>query len=201
VNLETGQIAVTTAKTGARVRIPVFPLLRECIEQRGTKGEKTDHVFPEQAQMCLTNPSGLGWRLKKFLEILGYAGDDTAPGAAGEIQRKRERGLRAASVRGMHSFRVTFVTLAIMSNLELELVRMITGHKTVQVVLENYFRPQDDQLRKAMIEKLPSLLLTGKKAEETDVHERLRKLIEQLEKKAAERIEKHVRRELAKSKK
>ena len=48
---------------------------------------------------------------------------------------------------------------------------MITGHKTVEVVLQFYFNPSDEQRRQSILAKLPSVL-TGKaepKQKETKV--------------------------------
>ena len=54
---------------------------------------------------------------------------------------KREDSERRASVRDFHSFRVTWVTLALTAGVPVELVQKVTGHKTVEVVLKHYFQP------------------------------------------------------------
>jgi len=76
----------------------------------------------------------------------------------GAVRQDREKGILSASVRDFHSFRTTFVTLALMSGMPLDIVRKITGHKTADVVMKHYFRPEREQLRAAMQKALPGLL-------------------------------------------
>lgn len=63
-------IAVSTAKTGAKVQIPIFPPLLQELAHREQEGE---FCFPEQAQMYQDNLSGVNFRLRKFFEAAGYA--------------------------------------------------------------------------------------------------------------------------------
>ncbi|VGO17583.1 hypothetical protein PDESU_06181 [Pontiella desulfatans] len=81
----------------------------------------------------------------------------------GAMAKERERGLLKASLRDFHSFRTTFVTLALMRGMPLDIVRKITGHKTADVVMKHYFRPQREQLRAAMQSTMPGLLTSGAK--------------------------------------
>lgn len=82
----------------------------------------------------------------------------------GAMQKEREKGLLRASLRDFHSFRTTFVTLALMRGMPLDIVRKITGHKTADVVMKHYFRPQREQLRTAMQKTMPGLLTSAAKA-------------------------------------
>ena len=52
----------------------------------------------------------------------------------GAMRIERGAGILRASVRDFHSFRTTFVTLALMRGMPLDIVRKITGHKTAEVV-------------------------------------------------------------------
>jgi integrase len=47
----------------------------------------------------------------------------------------RVNGKRRAWVHDFHSFRVTWITLALAAGVPLELVQRVTGHRTVLVVL------------------------------------------------------------------
>lgn len=78
-------------------------------------------------------------------------------------QVKRARGQRAASVRDWHALRATFVTLALSAGVPVELVRRVTGHATVEVVLKHYFRPDREQFKAALADAMPKVL-TGKTA-------------------------------------
>ena len=79
----------------------------------------------------------------------------------GKISEERKHGLLRASVRDFHSFRTTFVTLALMRGLPIDIVRKITGHQTVNIVTKHYFRPEREQLKAAMQKALPGLLTSA----------------------------------------
>jgi integrase len=80
----------------------------------------------------------------------------------GEI-RSEESSLRIrrASLRDWHSFRTTWITLALTSGIPIEVVQLITGHATTEVVMKNYFKPQRAQIRQALETRMPKLLVTG----------------------------------------
>jgi len=70
---------------------------------------------------------------------------------------------RRASVLDWHSLRVTWVTMALAAGVPMEVARLVTGHKTVEVVLRHYFKPGRDHLRAVLGDKLPEVL-TGARA-------------------------------------
>src|SRR5205085_5144365 len=82
----------------------------------------------------------------------------------GDIHAERKGGLRRASVRDFHSFRVTWVTLALTAGVPLELVQKVTGHKTTDVVLKHYFQPGREDFRQALKSAMPKLLTNGQKS-------------------------------------
>ena len=63
-----------------------------------------------------------------------------------------------ASIRDFHSFRVTWVTLALTAGVPLEIVQKVTGHKTTEVVLKHYFQPGREDFRNALQSAMPKLL-------------------------------------------
>jgi integrase len=77
-------------------------------------------------------------------------------------QATRGKGQRMASVRDWHALRATWVTLALSAGVPVELVRRVTGHATVEVVLKHYFRPDREQFRAALTGALPDVLTGGK---------------------------------------
>jgi integrase len=79
--------------------------------------------------------------------------------------------LKRGSLKGWHSFRTTFITLALSAGVPMELVRRVTGHTTVEVVLKHYFRPGREQFREAMLSAMPKLLTTGTKSREEQIQE------------------------------
>jgi len=101
-----------------------------------------------------------GWLGQSFI-----AGSSERGGVKAAMARatrvERESGQRAASVRDWHALRATWVTLALSAGVPVELVRRVTGHATVEVVLKHYFRPDREQFRAALVGALPAVL-TGK---------------------------------------
>lgn len=192
VDLKSRFISVKTAKTGQVVSIPIFPLLYEELALRSEKRNANDkYVFPEQAAMYQENPDGITWRVRKVLAAAGFRDDEAsekeatgengeehksvasvspfdrngeAPACRGEIHVARKEGLRRASVRDFHSFRVTWVTLALTAGVPLELVQKVTGHKTAEIVLKHYFQPGREAFRHALQIAMPKLLTNGQKS-------------------------------------
>jgi hypothetical protein len=74
------------------------------------------------------------------------------------LQSERGNGKRRASVRDFHSFRVTWITLALAAGVPLELVQRVTGHRTVEVVMKHYFRPGREDFRQAILRAMPKML-------------------------------------------
>jgi integrase len=95
---------------------------------------------------------------------------------ADPLSADRENGKRRASVRDFHSFRVTWVTLALTAGVPLELVQKVTGHKTVDVVTKHYSQPGREAFRKALESAMPRLLMNGAKSRE----EQLREIVEKI---------------------
>lgn len=73
-------------------------------------------------------------------------------------ERAEGKGERRASVRDFHSFRVTWITLALTAGVPLELVQRVTGHRTVDVVLKHYFRPGREDFKQRILAAMPRLL-------------------------------------------
>jgi integrase len=89
----------------------------------------------------------------------------------GDIHAEGKGGLRRASVRDFHSFRVTWVTLALTAGVPLELVQKVTGHKTTDIVLKHYFQPGREDFRKALQSAMPKLLTNGQKSPKDEMRE------------------------------
>ena len=172
VDLKNRFITVKTSKTGEMVSIPLFPLLHEVLWKSEPK--KAGLVFPEQAKMYQENPDGITWRVRQVLRKAGFFdADDTSEAVPcrGAVHEKRPQGLRKASVRDFHSFRVTWVTLALTAGVPLELVQKVTGHRTAHIVMKHYFQPGREDFRRALTAKLPKLIGGGTEAKPLDRNE------------------------------
>jgi integrase len=236
VDLKEGFISVKTSKTGEKVDIPLFPLLREELERIKATAGGSGYCFPRAAEMYQSNPDGISVRVKQVLarafeqndvaearllapptaeEIRGKCliylaglgdttkanrmrvvvgqyldgssidaivkdtgyGQGTVSAYLNEVQKgvgvqlirtpprkrgldrlqaARPNGLRRASIRDFQSFRVTWITLALAAGVPLELVQRVTGHRTVEVVMKHYFRPED--FRQAIMRAMPKML-------------------------------------------
>jgi hypothetical protein len=73
------------------------------------------------------------------------------------LQTEKEGRKRKASIRDFHSFRVTWITLALTAGVPLELVRRVSGHQTVDIVLKHYFRPDRENFRSALMKAMPEM--------------------------------------------
>jgi integrase len=100
------------------------------------------------------------WIGKKFMK--GIQGPDTKLAIARLTRIERSKGQRAASVRDWHALRATWVTMALSAGVPVELVRRVTGHATVEVILKHYFRPGRAEFKAALTGALPAVL-TGDK--------------------------------------
>lgn len=87
------------------------------------------------------------------------------------LNAEREHGINRASLRDFHSFRVTWVTLALSANVPIELVRKVTGHKTVEVVITHYFQPGRENFRQALQSAMPQLLMNGEKTRDQKIRD------------------------------
>ena len=208
VELESRFISVKTAKTGQTVSIPIFPMLQDELMLQAKKRKPNEkYVFPEQAAMYQKNADGITWRVQKVLAAAGFRDDETdgeqqsnAPVSLseknsekavcrGEIHVARKEGLRRASVRDFHSFRVTWVTLALTAGVPLELVQKVTGHKTADIVLKHYFQPGREAFRQALQSAMPKLLTNGQKSPKTEILEILTNMTAKTWKQGRARIE------------
>ena len=81
---------------------------------------------------------------------------------AGKYNEKPKGRARRASILDWHAMRVTWVTLALSAGVPMEVARLVTGHRTVEVVLKHYFKPGREHLRSVLGDKLPDVLTGGK---------------------------------------
>jgi len=147
-----------TGEKLARIRavLPVY-LAGNCVE----KTAKLAGVSQSSVSLYLNELEGhLG---KAFIRGKCRPVQCVALPTRGRINEERIHGKNRASVRDFHSFRTTFVTLALMRGLPIDIVRKITGHQTADIVTKHYFRPEREQLKAAMQKALPGLLTSAAK--------------------------------------
>ena len=121
VDLDRRLIVRKTRKTGSKVIIPISNQLYDLIISM-PRTEDSEYVFPEHAQMYLTNSDGVSYRVKKFLEGLGI-----------QTTRVPEGRTRAISVKDLHSCRHTFCYYAGLAGIPLSIVQSIVGHMSPEM--------------------------------------------------------------------
>ena len=87
--------------------------------------------------------------------------------AKGEMSATRKNGKRRASRMDFHSFRASWISLALTRGIPMDLVRVVTGHRTVEIVFKHYFKPRREELRAALQKHMPTLL-TGPQTKGTE---------------------------------
>ena len=103
-----------------------------------------------------------------------------------------------ASVRDFHSFRVTWVTLALRAGVRVELVQKVTGHKTTGIMLKHYFQAGREEFRQALNAAMPKLLMNGHSPEDKSPKEEIQEIAERMTGKTSKRDQARILELLAK---
>ncbi len=118
-HLITRTLNKTRNSTGKIVRIPILDPLWVYLKNISRNG--SPYIFPEQANMYLNNPTGLSYRVKKFLSGINLGVETT---------KKVEGRDRAVSVRDFHSIRHSFCYIAGEAGVPFPIVKDVMGHMT-----------------------------------------------------------------------
>lgn len=166
-----------TSKTKQGVQIPIWPQLYEELKELPRSG---DHVFPELAKMYQENPYGINLRLKRIFQAAGItfynSTNPPRPLEAGQAKpaksptagkvgrgvgkgsgRRSAPGPRRVNEMAFQSFRVTYVTRALLRGVNEEVLRKATGHRTVDIVRKHYFQPAKEVMRAELDKGRPDL--------------------------------------------
>ena len=165
VDLENGFINVKTSKTGEYAEIPLFQLLRTELERCPRNGE---YVFPEAAAIYRQDADKITALFKQALKDAEIT--DT------HVMQPQTK--RMASVKDFHSLRTTWITMALTAGVPMELVRRVTGHSTVNIVLKHYFHPGREDFREALETAMPEMM-TGRNEKRKTPAEKLKEVIRQ----------------------
>ena len=141
-----GWITRKRRKTGALLDIPVLPPLADFLHEQFSRSGKEEYVLPEHAKMYQTNPSGISYRFKSFLEDLGI-----------QTTRRVEGRSHAVSIRDVHSLRHTFAYLAGCYQIPLPVVQSILGHMSPEMT-RHYQAHADREAKEKYLAKLPTLI-------------------------------------------
>ena len=130
-------------KTGVVVEVPIMEPLANFLKSQ--YGRHPEYILPEHAEMYLDNPSGISYRVKKFLEE-----------ECGIVTTKHIEGRsRAVSIKDVHSLRHTFCYFAGVAGIPLVIVQSIVGHMTPEMTA-HYTAHADIKTKRDMMKRLPS---------------------------------------------
>ena len=140
VNLKKCLIICRMSKTDKTIEIPIHAKLAEHLQ----KIERTsEYVFPEQAAMYDSNPSGVSYRVNEFLSGIGIQTNTVVSG------RKRP-----AQKKDFHSLRHTFAFQSGMSGMPLPVIQSIVGHMS-PTMTKRYTDHASQAEKQIHINKLP----------------------------------------------
>lgn len=133
----------TRNSSGAIVEVPIMPPLASFLKSQ--IGVDLEYVLPEHAKMYRENPSGIPYRVKKFLEEdLNICTTKRVPGRS-----------RAISVKDVHSLRHTFCYFAGVAGIPLVVVQSIVGHMTPEMTA-HYTAHADLKTKREKLALMPS---------------------------------------------
>jgi len=151
VNLEQGEIAFTTRKTGRRIVLPLVQPLSDYLGSLPASDNPDAFIFPRSASARRT--SDLSHQFRRILVEAGLIEPRTY-----ESTGKGHSGTREPSEISFHSLRHSAVTMLKAAGLSDFLAREIVGHETA-AVSRHYTHLSTDDLRNAM-RRLPDVTNT-----------------------------------------
>lgn len=129
-------------KTGVVVEIPIMPPLAKFLQEK--IGNGSEYVLPEHARMYRDNPSGISYRVKRFLE------EDLKIATTKKVDGRS----RAVSIKDVHSLRHTFCYFAGVAGIPLVVVQSIVGHMTPEMTA-HYTAHADRKTKREKLSMLP----------------------------------------------
>jgi integrase len=148
VNLDTGEIAFTTRKTGRRIVLPLVQPLIDYLSALPASDNPNAYIFPNTATHKRTASLS-----NQFREILSDAGLVEPRGH--EATKKGRSQARETSEISFHSLRHSAVTMLKASGLSDVFAREIVGHESA-AISRQYTHLSTDDLRNAM-QRLPDV--------------------------------------------
>jgi len=133
-------------KTGTALEIPILPPLAAFLAEQRERTGDGEYVCPELATMYTTNPSGVFYRVKEFLESIGIATSSKIDGRS-----------RSVSTKAAHAMRHTFAYLAGVYNIPQPIVQGVLGHLTPEMTALYQRHAQREQKEK-FFRQMPNVL-------------------------------------------
>ena len=150
INLETGEIALSTRKTGRRIVLPLVQPLADYLSTLSASDDANAYIFPNAAAHKRTASLS-----NQFREILVEAGL-LEPLARGHRSTGKGRtGRREMSEISFHSLRHSAVTMLKAAGVSDVIAREIVGHESAAVSRQYTHLSTDD--KRAAMQRLPDV--------------------------------------------
>ena len=140
IDLRNNLIRRITRKTGKEVTIPIMPPLMKFLKSQFSLTGDKKYALPEHAEMYKKNPSGITWRVKRFLEELGIKTTKIPKGRT-----------RAVSIKDVHSLRHSFCYYAGLYNVPLAIVQAVVGHMSSEMTKHYTMHATSNDIKKAFL--------------------------------------------------
>lgn len=182
INLPENYLKLKTKKTGSVVKIPILPKLKTLLEEYLNKNPESSYLFP--ALRGDANKYRREFTL--FLQDIGINPFDEQTASNGHTYK--------ATVKGVHSFRHTFVYLAAKNGIPMPLVQAIVGHANEKMTEYYAQHATFDDIKEQMFQKLPDFLKEGKQTNNIESHGETprQKLIEAIDNLAISEIDREI---------
>ena len=131
-----------TRKTGAKVDIPILPVLQKHLTEVLKKSSNSIYVYPELAEKYLTSPKSISREIKQFFRSLGIQ----------DVSRSVNGYRTKVSVKDIHSFRQTFIYRAATENIPLTVILSIVGHNSPEMT--RYYTEHAERKEKEIVREI-----------------------------------------------
>lgn len=184
VNLDTGWISVVTHKTSTAVEIPILPGLKKHLEDSFKLYPESEYVYPELAEIYARCPTIIGHRVKRFFHKIGIT----------KTTEKLEGYKNKVSKKDIHSFRHTFIYLAAVHGIPLNIVQGIVGHASPEMT-KHYMDHASREIKSQFLKQIPDYL-SGNPENKITVPKQItpERIIDILQKTTAQNFDKKKRR-------
>ncbi len=145
-------------KTGAMLDIPIMPPLAALLDEL-SQGEQGEFVAPELAKMYQQNPSGVYYRVRKFLEGIDIQTTirPDIPDSADPANDKGALRRRAIANKAAHAMRHTFAYLAGVYEVPLPIAQSVLGHMSPEMT-KLYQRHANRADKERFFRQMPDIL-------------------------------------------
>ena len=148
VDMEKRCLRLVTQKTGAKVVLPMHPVLVDQFERNPLTGDAETFAFPE---LCKRSPGGRNGLSGTFGGIIEAAGVDR-----GLIVKEGKKAARTRYRKSFHSLRHSFTSMLANAGVSAERRKLLTAHSSKGDVHMIYTHTKIEELRKD-VEKLPAI--------------------------------------------